>query len=67
MENEDKESHTPIYKKFGIPSSKIILNKKYTFKTALANLKQFIYHCIHRKCKGQITIDNLLKSIIKIK
>ena len=63
MENEDKESHTTIYKKYGIPGSIIILDKKYTFKTALANQKQFIYRCIHRKCKGQITIDkdNLLK------
>ena len=63
MENEDQESHTPIYKKYGIPSSIILQNKKYTFKTALANQKQFIYRCFHRKCKGQITIDkeNLMK------
>ena len=51
------------YKKYGIPGSIIILDKKYIFKTGLANQKQFIYHFIHRKCKGQITIDkdNLLK------
>ena len=43
MENEDKESHTTLYKKYGIPGSIIILDKNYTFKTALANQKQFIY------------------------
>ena len=43
------------YEFYGVPQSITILNKKYTYKSNLKDEKNFVYRCMHRDCKAQIT------------
>ncbi len=62
----EKKNQTK-YDYYGVPQSITILDKKYSFKDNLKDKKHFVYRCIHRNCKAQITIDkeNLLKALMK--
>ena len=62
----EKKSQTK-YHYSGVPQSITILDKKYSFKDNLKDKKHFVYRCIHRNCKAQITIDkeNILKALMK--
>ena len=55
------------YEFYGVPQSITILNKKYTYKSNLKDEKNFVYRCMHRDCKAQITIDkeNILKAVLQ--
>ena len=55
------------YEQFGVPQAITIENNKYTYKGNLKDEKIFIYHCIHRDCKAQVTLDKdiILKVLAK--
>ena len=62
-----EQQKTKKYEQYGVPQSITLEDFKYTYKGNLKDEKNFIYRCIHRECKAQITIDkeNILKILAK--
>ena len=55
------------YEFYGVPQSLTIGIYKYSYKVNTKDENSFIYRCVHRNCKAQITIDkdNILKALMK--
>ena len=55
------------YEFYGVPQSLTIGIYKYSYKVNTKEENSFIYRCVHRNCKAQITIDkdNILKALMK--